>query len=551
MFTKSMQVIADSKNQKWNPGTWALLMLVLLAGSYISYYARSFTDSLLLYLPTSLAFIMVHWFGLRILPLAFINAFVTLFLWQAPGPWERLLFLASREPVIVFVSWILCKNLVNNSKGLSNTHVFVKFVFGGIFIPDLINSLYTYNYTFIGGDLEKVALLWLSDFITIFSIAVPVLHYFRPEKTPLSFTLVPNEPQFFKRLNHKGLLEILLSTILFLVLGFFISFDKYWFVYGVCATFIAVRHGFCYVIFINGIIFIFNYILPLINFGSLEYGTHGSTQLFNVHLGMSTMFFGSALIGRVISDLRNSEEELTTQKKHIEETNSQLSKANHEMDRFVYSVSHDISAPLKSIKGLIAISKLESKDNTEFPYISKIEQSVSKLEDFTEEILEHSRASRKNIEIEEVNLHHLLNDILDNLKYLNGFSRIQFHVKLDNSLIKSDRFLLKVVLSNLISNAIKFQKQEEEVKPEIKIRSYANDQLIIEVEDNGEGIQDVYQDRIFEMFYRATTSSSGSGLGLFIASEAIKKLNGKISFKTKHGEGSIFTIELPLHENEL
>ena len=140
MFTKSMQVISDSKNQKWNPGTWALLMLVLLAGSYISYYARSFTDSLLLYLPTSLAFIMVHWFGLRILPLAFINAFVTLFLWQAPGPWERILFLASREPVIVFVSWILCKNLISNSKGLSNTQVFVKFVFGGIFIPDLINS---------------------------------------------------------------------------------------------------------------------------------------------------------------------------------------------------------------------------------------------------------------------------------------------------------------------------------------------------------------------------------------------------------------------------
>ncbi len=200
----------------------------------------------------------------------------------------------------------------------------------------------------------------------------------------MSFTLVPNEPRSFRQLNHKVLLEIFLSTILFLVPGFFISFDKYWFICGVCAAFIAVRHGFYHLIFINGIIF--NYILPLINFGSLENGTHGSTQLLSVHLGMSTMFFGSALIGRVISDLRNSEQELTSHKKHIEEMNTQLSKANHEMDRFVYSVSHEISAPLKSIKGRIAISKLESKGNADFHYISKIEQSVSKLEDFTEEI---------------------------------------------------------------------------------------------------------------------------------------------------------------------
>jgi signal transduction histidine kinase len=542
-----MRRLSESKNQSWNLGTWALLMLILLAGSYISYYARTITDSLLLYLPTSLAFIMVHWFGLRILPLAFINALVTLFLWNAPGPWERILFMASREPVIVFVSWFLCRDLINNSKGLSTTQVFVKFVFRGIFIPDLINSLYTYHYTFIQGDLEKVALLWLSDFITIFSIAVPMLHYFRPEKTPLSFTLIPNEPQSFRKLNYQGLWEIFLITILFLVLGFFISFDKYWFIYGVCATFIAVRHGFCYVIFINGIIFIFNYILPLIKFDNLEYGTHGATPLFNVHLGMSTMFFGSALIGRVISDLRKSEKELTDQKKQIEDANAQLSKTNHEMDRFVYSVSHDISAPLKSIKGLIAISKLESKDHVEFPYISKIEQSVSKLEDFTEEILAHSRASRKDIEIGEINLNHQLDEILDNLKYLHGFSAIQFQRQIDGMHIKSDRFLLKVILSNLISNAIKFQKNKPGVTPVIKIRSSVSDRLVIEVEDNGEGIQDIYQDRIFEMFYRATTSSSGSGLGLFIASEAIKKMNGKIYFKTKHGEGSTFTIELPLH----
>lgn len=548
MFRQTMQILPESKGQRWNLGTWILLMLILLTGSYISYYLKGYTDSLLLYLPTSLAFVMVHWFGPRILPLAFINAFVTLFLWQAPGNWERILFLASREPVIVYVSWALCRNLIQDFKGLSNTQVFAKFTFRGILIPDLINSFYTYNYTFINGDLEKVALLWLSDFITITTIAVPLLHYLRPEKTPLSFTLVPNDPRSFQSLNYRGLVEIFFVTLFFLVLGFFLSFDKYWFLYGVGATFIAIRYGFCYVIFINAIIFILNYILPIINFGSLQYGDHGPAPLLSVHLGMATMFFGSALIGRVISDLRNSEEELRIQKQHAEETNSQLSKANHEMDRFVYSVSHDISAPIKSIKGLIAISKLESNDHSEFPYLPKIEESVKKLEDFTEEILEHSRASRKNPEMERIKLLQQLDEILDNLKYLDGYSSIRFSMNLEYPEIISDRFLLKVILSNVISNAIKFQKRDHRVTPQIIIHSFVNDKLYIEVEDNGEGIQDTYKDRIFEMFYRATTTSAGSGLGLFIAREAIKKLNGNISFRTEYGMGSTFVIELPLHD---
>ena len=129
MFTKSMRIFSDSKNHTWNLGTWVLLMLILLAGSYISFYVRNYTDSLLLYLPTSLAFVMVHWFGPRILPLAFINALVTLLLWQAPGGWDRILLLASHEPVIVFASWFLCKDLVYTSSGLSDTKSFGKFIF--------------------------------------------------------------------------------------------------------------------------------------------------------------------------------------------------------------------------------------------------------------------------------------------------------------------------------------------------------------------------------------------------------------------------------------
>lgn len=536
-------------DNKWNAGTWIILMLVLLAGSFISYYLKDFTESLLLYLPTSLAIIMVHWFGPRILPLAFINGFVTLVLWNAQGGWGRILLLATREPVVVFASWFLCRDLVNRYQGLSNIKVFSRFILLGIFVPDLVNSCYTYNYSFIGGDLEKVTLLWLSDFITIFTIAVPLLHYFSPRQTKLAFRLVPNDAQSFTEIKYNAMAEIALITLLYLMLGFIISFDKYWFIYGISATFVALRHGFCYVIFINVIIFLFNYILPFVDFGTWDYAASTATQSLNVHLGMSTMFLGSALIGRVISDLRNSEESIIEQKKQLETSNAQLRKANLELDRFVYSVSHDISAPLKSIKGLLSISRLENTKG-EIPYIDKIEESVKKLEDFSEEILQHSRASRKEIITEEILLEPFIREIIDNLRYLDSNGRVEFECHYEASRVVADRFLLKVAFSNLISNAIKFQNTSVGVLPKVSIRTYSDsDFLFIEVKDNGLGIEDEYKDRIFEMFYRASEAASGSGLGLFIAKEAALKLGGDISVQTKNGEGSTFTIRLPLIAN--
>lgn len=550
MFTNSMQIYSELKNQKWNLGTWVLLMLILLAGSYISFYTRNFTNSLLLYLPTSMAYLMVHWFGLRVLPLTFINAIVTMILWQAQGPVERILLLSTHMPVTTFVSWLLCKNLVYSSRGLSDTKSLAKFILLGIVVPNLVHTVYTYNYTFVNGDLEKVSQLWLSDFITVFSVCVPLFHFFTPVKTRYFFKLVRIDGNLFESnySNSRLLAEFIGVTILFAGLGFFISFDKYWFLYGIGATMMAVRHGFNYVLLVNSVIFFLNYILPFVKLEGFLNSLNASSESVSVHLGMGTMFMASSLIGRVISDLWRSEERLMIQKKQIEEVNSQLSKANHEMDRFVYSVSHDISAPLKSIKGLIAISKLESDNVSQIPYLSKIEQSVKKLEDFTEEILEHSRASRKAIEIEEINLHDQLQEIFDNLKYQNGYGAIQFSIELNTPLIKSDKFLIKVILSNLLSNAIKFQRQEAGVTPEIRIvSSVKNNHLFIRVEDNGEGIHEEFKTRIFEMFYRATTSTTGSGLGLFIAKEAAKKLSGSISFSSTYGEGSIFTIELPLH----
>jgi two-component system, sensor histidine kinase len=534
----------------WGIWTWPVLLFILISSSLISYYLRTLTNSYLLYLPIALGIVMVHWFGLRVLFLTFINCIFTLTLWEVPGGWGWILLKATREPLVVFASWFFCKNIVYNSRGLSNTRSFVQFTVLGIVVPDLFNSFYVYHYSFISGNLERVFLLWLSDFITMFSIAIPLVHFFCPQPIGKSFKLAryDNREAHLTEGNLISIKELVATTILFLGFSFFIDFDKYWFLYGILAAMVAVRSGFETVVLANFIIFILNYVLPLLHFGNLVRGTHAFPQVASVHLGMGTMFFTSALIGRVITDLKKTESELTRQKGQIEKTNQKLTLANSEMDRFVYSVSHDISAPLKSIKGLIALSRLENEMEN-FSYLNKIEASVQKLEKFVGEVLDHSRTNRKEVQLENVNLKDLLNDITDNLKYLESFSAIKFTVELPDQAMYTDKFLIKIIVSNLLSNAIKYQKKWTEQVPEIKIKSWQQEgQWCIRMSDNGEGIPDHYKSKIFEMFYRGTTNSTGAGLGLFIAKEAVEKLRGRIEFTSEYGVGSEFTVIVPSND---
>ncbi|MBK5277670.1 MAG: HAMP domain-containing histidine kinase [Bacteroidia bacterium] len=469
-------------------------------------------------------------------------------LWQAPGGWEKVFLLSTREPLVVFVSWLLSKRHDYGSKGVSDSTSFIRFTLLGIFIPNLINPLYTYHYSFIDGNIERVTLLWLSDFITMFLVSIPLLHFFRPTPHGKIFKLQLEDHGEVHLANGKliGSKELMATTMLFVGLSYLVDFDKYWFLYGIVASMVAVRNGFPTVILTNLVIFVLNYILPLLKLGSLKHGSIVTSQLLSVHLGMGTMFFAASLIGRAISCQRKTESKLIEQKNQVEKTNEKLSKANHEMDRFVYSVSHDISSPLKSIKGLIAISRLESeKENPS--YLNHIEASVQKLEDFVGEVLDHSRTNRKEVQLEDVNLKELTEDITENLKYLENFNTIRFTTELTDQSFQTDKFLIKAALGNLLSNAIKYQRKRTDQIQEIKIKSWPNGgNMHIRISDNGEGIDTPYQDKIFEMFYRGTTNSTGSGLGLFIAKEAVEKLKGKIEFTTEYGVGSEFTISIPV-----
>jgi PAS domain S-box-containing protein len=241
-----------------------------------------------------------------------------------------------------------------------------------------------------------------------------------------------------------------------------------------------------------------------------------------------------------ISKRKENEEKLSR-------TNEDLLKTNSELDKFVYSVSHDLRAPLTSMQGIVELTELETNEELTARHMQMLEKSISKLDSFIADILNYSRNSRLDIRRENVNFKELLEDIASELQYMDGFDStlvINNRINMEGEFY-SDTSRLRIVLSNLISNAIRYKDAAKE-KPFVKINVKANgDSVEIAVEDNGIGIKKEFHEKIFNMFYRVSEQSVGSGLGLYIVKETIEKLNGKITIDSVPGVGTKIYLQLP------
>ncbi|WAC13185.1 sensor histidine kinase [Dyadobacter pollutisoli] len=241
-----------------------------------------------------------------------------------------------------------------------------------------------------------------------------------------------------------------------------------------------------------------------------------------------------------------------TERKKVEEVlstnNAELKKTNAELDRFVYSASHDLRAPLKSMLGLTGIihEDLDPCDTMQLERMAMLPKSVVKLDNFIEDILHYSRNSRAEIEKDEIRFEELVQETTAALNFMGGANEMKLIVQINqDSAFVSDKRRISVVLNNLVSNAIKYRDP-------LKGRSFVKiivhctlPKAVVTIEDNGIGIAEKDIDKIFEMFYRSTVSSTGSGLGLYILKESLNKLGGKISVESKLNEGSKFTVDIP------
>jgi signal transduction histidine kinase len=228
------------------------------------------------------------------------------------------------------------------------------------------------------------------------------------------------------------------------------------------------------------------------------------------------------------------------------QTNSELVKTNQELDRFVYSASHDLRAPLSSMLGLVEIAQYAKKEDEARLYLEMIKGRVRVLDTFIKQIVDYSRNSRLEPEITTFDVHDLLDEVQDHLKFLPEFEKVEVGFNLPSAWqIRSERNRLKTVFENIFSNAIKYRNRNGD-NSSLKISGTENENTYrFEIADNGIGIPEQHLKKVFDMFFRAHEGSQGSGLGLYIVKETLAKLGGSIVVRSQIGEGSVFTIELP------
>ncbi|MEM7550805.1 MAG: ATP-binding protein [Bacteroidota bacterium] len=243
----------------------------------------------------------------------------------------------------------------------------------------------------------------------------------------------------------------------------------------------------------------------------------------------------------------NLEKLVKERTEEVRKANDNLIKANRELDNFVYSVSHDLRAPIASSLGLINVSRIEPEPEKVMSYLDIQEKSLKKLDSFIKDILDYSRNSRMEISRSPFSLFELVNEVFMHHRFISKTKVVDLQNEIDSSLEAiTDRRRLQVILNNLVSNAIRYADLNKE-NPFVSIRSKKKDKrLHIFVEDNGVGIDEIHLINIFEMFFKATDHiKTGSGLGLYIVKETVDRLEGDIGVESKIGKGTTFEVVLP------
>ncbi|MEO8145996.1 MAG: PAS domain S-box protein [Bacteroidia bacterium] len=243
-------------------------------------------------------------------------------------------------------------------------------------------------------------------------------------------------------------------------------------------------------------------------------------------------------------------EDITERKKAEEDIlrkNVELQKTTDELDKFVYSVSHDLRAPLLSMQGVVDITAEETTEELTMYHMKMLGGSINRLDTFIGEILNYSQNARSEIISEKIDFKELVGKITHDLKYISVYDgKVKIHADIiEKGIFFSDKKRISMVLNNLISNAIRYHNPYTD-KPFVKINVVADEvKTKIEIEDNGIGIDEKFQEKVFEMFYRVSESSNGSGLGLYIVKETIEKLHGAIYIQSKRGIGTKFSVSIP------
>lgn len=233
--------------------------------------------------------------------------------------------------------------------------------------------------------------------------------------------------------------------------------------------------------------------------------------------------------------------------KELFDSNRALTKVNEELDHFIYKTSHDIRGPLATLKGMANLAMMDVKDPLALDYLKKLDNTAGKLNTILTRLLIINQINQSVINPDYVDFHALIYDILliENKKGIPSRIKISFDIDKD-IVFRSDKDLIRIILENLIDNAIKYYNDSLRIEPFVDVRIKKDGPLLIlTVKDNGIGIGNADKEKIFQMFVRVSERSESGGIGLYLTRLATEKVEGKIDVATTAEGYTEFSVVFP------
>jgi two-component system sensor histidine kinase/response regulator len=224
----------------------------------------------------------------------------------------------------------------------------------------------------------------------------------------------------------------------------------------------------------------------------------------------------------------------------------ELQKAYDELNRFAYSISHDIRGPISGLLGAIGIAR-EISDLEEIKeMLFLMDKSLKKLDTYVLNMNDYYSLQRGELNIEDIDFNEILAEFNSIFAVVARVDSVSFKTNVNQKeIFRCDKVLLKLIVSNLLSNAFKYQdgkKTDKLVEASVDV---TNGLATISIKDSGIGILGNHIGEIFNLFYRATTQNVGSGFGLYNVKTALLKLNGNIEVASVMNQGTTFKVLLP------
>lgn len=227
----------------------------------------------------------------------------------------------------------------------------------------------------------------------------------------------------------------------------------------------------------------------------------------------------------------------------------ELSDAYRESRNFAHAVAHDLKAPLRAINGFSAMleeSASSKLSDTERGYLDRARQGSMRMSALIDDLLDYSRLDHREQRLQPIDCRSFVRTLVDSMREPIEEAGAQVHIDLDARPVMADSEGLRIALSNLLENALKFSRQTEE--PRISIESSIEyGRYLLRVRDNGIGFDVAYRDKIFEIFNRLHASGyEGTGIGLALVRKAVQRMEGEVWAESTPGEGATFSVSLKL-----